>query len=39
MGRNKTKVKKRHYYAFVAMTAKLVNGVTGRNDQFEAVDK
>lgn len=39
MGRNKTQVKKRHYHAFVAMTAKLVNGVTGRHEQFEAVDK
>jgi hypothetical protein len=39
MGQNMTKTKKRHYHAFVQMTAKLVNGKSGRSDTFEASDK
>jgi hypothetical protein len=39
MGQNLSKTKKRHYHAFVEMTGKLVNGKTGGNDTFEAIDK
>jgi hypothetical protein len=39
MGQNMTVTKKRHYHAFVEMTAKLVNGKTGGSDKFEVIDK
>jgi hypothetical protein len=39
MGAAMNKTKKRHYHAFVEMTAKLVNGKTGGSDKFEAIDK
>jgi hypothetical protein len=39
MGQNMTKTKKRHYHAFVEMTAKLVNDKSGGSDKFEAIDK
>jgi hypothetical protein len=39
MGQNMTKTKKRHYHAFVALTAKLYNAKSGRSEKFEAIDK
>ena len=39
MGQNMTKTEKRHYHAFVAMTAKLYNAKSGRSEKFEAIDK
>ena len=39
MGQNMTKTKKRHYHAFAKMTAKLVNGASGRSDKYKVVDK
>lgn len=39
MGQNMTKVEKRHYHAFAAMTGKLVKSVDGSTDKYKVVDK